>query len=88
MQAVSGGVRGVYLVGGAVRDLLLGEPGFDIDIAVEGDLYALLRTLHGAAPDLRSVGWRTLPALLAAARRLGVVGAPLAPPPLDPMKRF
>ena len=51
------------------------------DIAVEGNLYALLRTLHGAAPDLRSVGWRTLPALLAAARRLGVVGAPLAPPP-------
>jgi tRNA nucleotidyltransferase (CCA-adding enzyme) len=37
VQAVAAGVRGVYLVGGAVRDLLLGEPGFDVDIAVEGD---------------------------------------------------
>jgi cyclopropane-fatty-acyl-phospholipid synthase len=52
------------------------------DIAVEGDLYALLRTLHSAAPrDLRSVGWRSLPAALAAARRLGVLGLPPAPPP-------
>ncbi len=41
IQAVAGGVRGVYLVGGAVRDLLLGEPGFDVDIAVEGDGIAL-----------------------------------------------
>ena len=30
-------MRGCYLVGGAVRDLLLGEPGFDVDLAVEGD---------------------------------------------------
>ena len=37
VQAVSTGVRGCYLVGGAVRDLLLGEPGFDVDLAVEGD---------------------------------------------------
>ena len=37
VQAVSAGVRGCYLVGGAVRDLLLGEPGFDVDLAVEGD---------------------------------------------------
>jgi len=37
LQAVAAGVRGVFLVGGAVRDLLLGEPGFDVDIAVEGD---------------------------------------------------
>ncbi len=41
IQAVAAGVRGVYLVGGAVRDLLLGEPGFDVDIAVEGDGIAL-----------------------------------------------
>jgi tRNA nucleotidyltransferase (CCA-adding enzyme) len=26
----------VYLVGGAVRDVLMGEPNFDVDIAVEG----------------------------------------------------
>jgi tRNA nucleotidyltransferase (CCA-adding enzyme) len=37
VQAVSSTVRGCYLVGGAVRDLLLGEPGFDVDLAVEGD---------------------------------------------------
>jgi tRNA nucleotidyltransferase (CCA-adding enzyme) len=41
IQAVAASVRGVYLVGGAVRDLLLGEPGFDVDIAVEGDGIAL-----------------------------------------------
>jgi len=45
IQAVAAGVRGVYLVGGAVRDLLLGEPGFDIDIAVEGDGIALANDL-------------------------------------------
>lgn len=37
VQAVAVTVRGCYLVGGAVRDLLLGEPGFDVDLAVEGD---------------------------------------------------
>jgi len=37
VQSVAAGVRGCYLVGGAVRDLLLGEPGFDVDLAVEGD---------------------------------------------------
>jgi tRNA nucleotidyltransferase (CCA-adding enzyme) len=38
-------VDGVYLVGGAVRDILLGEAGFDVDIAVEGDAIALARSL-------------------------------------------
>jgi tRNA nucleotidyltransferase (CCA-adding enzyme) len=37
VQAVAAGVRGCYLVGGAVRDLLLREPGLDVDLAVEGD---------------------------------------------------
>lgn len=31
------GYRGVYLVGGFVRDAILGEPNYDVDIAVEGD---------------------------------------------------
>ncbi len=52
------------------------------DIAVGGDLYALLRELHRAAPrDLRKMGLRSLPAMAVAARRLGLVGAPLPPPP-------
>ena len=45
IQAVAAGVRGVYLVGGAVRDLLLGEPGFDVDLAVEGDGIAFAHDL-------------------------------------------
>jgi tRNA nucleotidyltransferase (CCA-adding enzyme) len=34
-----------YLVGGAVRDLLLGAPVVDLDVAVEGDGPALARTV-------------------------------------------
>jgi tRNA nucleotidyltransferase (CCA-adding enzyme) len=36
-----------YLVGGAVRDLLLGRPRADIDVAVEGDVDELSRRLGG-----------------------------------------
>lgn len=53
IQAVSGPFEGVYLVGGTVRDILLGERGFDLDLAVEGDGIALGRALaqalHGRA---------------------------------------
>jgi tRNA nucleotidyltransferase (CCA-adding enzyme) len=60
VQAVAAGVRGVYLVGGAVRDLLLGEPGFDIDLAVEGDGIAfaedLARRLKGHVRPHRKFG--------------------------------
>jgi tRNA nucleotidyltransferase (CCA-adding enzyme) len=31
----------LYLVGGAVRDLVLGHPGYDIDLALEGDAVAM-----------------------------------------------
>ena len=52
------------------------------DLTVEGDLYALLRTLHDASPrDLRRMGFRTLPTMVEAARRLGVLGRPLPTPP-------
>ncbi|MBA3433997.1 MAG: CBS domain-containing protein [Actinobacteria bacterium] len=37
--------KGVYIVGGTVRDLLLGEESFDVDIAVEGDAIELARAL-------------------------------------------
>jgi len=39
-QAANLGQR-VYLVGGAVRDLLLGYPSFDLDLVVEGDAVKL-----------------------------------------------
>ena len=39
--------EGVYLVGGTVRDILLGREGFDIDIAVEGDALAFAEGLGG-----------------------------------------
>ena len=48
VAAVSEGYEGVYLVGGTVRDILLGEPGFDVDIAVEGDAIALAQSLADA----------------------------------------
>jgi len=55
VQALGGRVDGVYLVGGAVRDLLLDEPGFDVDIAVEGDGVAF-----GAALA-QALGGRSVP---------------------------
>jgi tRNA nucleotidyltransferase (CCA-adding enzyme) len=39
--------EGVYLVGGTVRDILLGRTSFDVDIAVEGDALAFARQLGG-----------------------------------------
>ncbi|MET0560060.1 MAG: CBS domain-containing protein [Gaiellaceae bacterium] len=38
----------VYLVGGTIRDILLGEESFDVDIAVEGDAIAFSYALAGA----------------------------------------
>lgn len=43
--------QGVYLVGGAVRDLLLGRPNLDFDLVVEGDAPALARQLAKASGD-------------------------------------
>ncbi len=37
VQELSTGYRGVYLVGGFVRDMIIGEANYDVDIAVEGD---------------------------------------------------
>jgi tRNA nucleotidyltransferase (CCA-adding enzyme) len=39
---------GVYLVGGTIRDILLGEASFDVDLAVEGDAIAFAATLAEA----------------------------------------
>jgi tRNA nucleotidyltransferase (CCA-adding enzyme) len=45
---VSEPYEGVFLVGGTVRDIVLGEPSFDVDIVVEGDAIALARALAEA----------------------------------------
>jgi tRNA nucleotidyltransferase (CCA-adding enzyme) len=39
--AADAGVGAVYLVGGAPRDLILGRPFLDVDVAVDGDAFAL-----------------------------------------------
>ncbi len=45
IATIGGAHEGIYLVGGSVRDVLLGAEGFDIDIAVEGDAIGLAREL-------------------------------------------
>jgi tRNA nucleotidyltransferase (CCA-adding enzyme) len=45
VQAVAASHDGVYLVGGAVRDVLLGEQSLDLDLMVEGDALAFARDL-------------------------------------------
>ncbi|MGH2899772.1 MAG: hypothetical protein ACRDMZ_13950, partial [Solirubrobacteraceae bacterium] len=42
------GAAGVHLVGGAVRDLLLGREPRELDVVVEGDVAALAARLGGA----------------------------------------
>ena len=44
---------GIYLVGGAVRDLLLEREPLDLDIVVEGDAIQLARELGG---EIRAYG--------------------------------
>jgi tRNA nucleotidyltransferase (CCA-adding enzyme) len=46
----------VYLVGGAVRDLLLGRPRADVDLVVEGDAAALAARLGGAEKEHERFG--------------------------------
>lgn len=46
----------VYLVGGAVRDLLLGRPRADVDLVVEGHAAALAARLGGAAAEHERFG--------------------------------
>jgi cyclopropane-fatty-acyl-phospholipid synthase len=52
------------------------------DLSVEGDVFEVLRALRDTAPgNLRKVDPRALAAAVRAARSLGVLGAPLPPPP-------
>jgi cyclopropane-fatty-acyl-phospholipid synthase len=51
------------------------------DIEIEGDIIAMMESLHAVAPrDLR-VGLRAVPAALGAAYRAGAIGRPLPAPP-------
>ena len=68
----------LYLVGGVVRDLLLGRQTLDIDLAVEGDAAGLARALAGDEADnitlhpqfnTARLDWRGLTIDLASARR-------------------
>jgi tRNA nucleotidyltransferase (CCA-adding enzyme) len=60
IAALGDRAEGVYLVGGTIRDILLGEQGYDVDIAVEGDAiafaYALAKTLGGRATPHHKFG--------------------------------
>jgi poly(A) polymerase len=59
-------VEGAWLVGGSVRDLLLGRPVLDIDLVVAGDARAVARRLaaeHGGSPfplSERHGAWRVV----------------------------
>ena len=48
MASLSDRADGLFLVGGTIRDILLGEDNFDVDIAVEGDAIAFARSLAAA----------------------------------------
>src|SRR5215210_5724771 len=45
--AEAAGDSDIFLVGGAVRDLLLGHERADLDVVVEGDAIAIARRLGG-----------------------------------------
>ena len=58
------------------------------DIDFEGDIFELLAALHGGGPRSRRTSGTRLPwQALQAARRLGVIGRPLPPPPEEAAPR-
>jgi cyclopropane-fatty-acyl-phospholipid synthase len=57
------------------------------DLAFEGDIFELLAGLRGASPDRIHVGSRLPWQVLQAARRLGILGRPLPPPPEEAAPR-
>src|SRR3954466_12234196 len=71
---------GVHLVGGAVRDLLLGRPWRELDVVVEGDVDAAAARLGGSVAAHEPFG----PARLTAAHaRFGTARAPVGPSAFD-----
>ena len=77
VQAVAAAYRGAYLVGGAVRDLLLGEPVSDIDIAVEGDGIEFARELAARLGGRVRAHQKFQTAVIVAGRPGGQAGATL-----------
>jgi tRNA nucleotidyltransferase (CCA-adding enzyme) len=60
LLTVVGGTRGVHLVGGAVRDLLLGRVPRELDVVVEGDVAALAAGLGDSAATYERFGTATV----------------------------
>jgi tRNA nucleotidyltransferase (CCA-adding enzyme) len=56
----SAGTRGAYLVGGAVRDLLLGRDPRELDVVVEGEVGALAAALGDASASHERFGTATV----------------------------
>jgi cyclopropane-fatty-acyl-phospholipid synthase len=56
------------------------------ELDIDGDIHTVLTALRGASPTAVKLGWQMVPAALAAARRLGVLGPP--PPPPDEERRL
>jgi cyclopropane-fatty-acyl-phospholipid synthase len=65
----------------APGDLGFGRAYVAGDLDFDGDLYGMLRAMQDAAVAERHFGPSALWAALAASRRLGALGPPLAPPP-------
>ncbi len=63
------------------NELGLGRAFVAGDIDVEGDIFDTIAALRDARPATHLDGVRALPSAIAAARRAGVLGTPLPPPP-------
>ncbi len=80
-EAWSRGER-LYLVGGGVRDLLLGRLTLDLDLVVEGEAITLAESLaaHGGGAGIRDTG---LLESAVAAPQASFGGMPLISDPVD-----
>jgi cyclopropane-fatty-acyl-phospholipid synthase len=65
------------------NELGLGRAYVSGDIDLDGDLFDVVIAFRDAKPEVASAGraWRVLPAAVIAAKRVGALGGPLAPPP-------
>ncbi|HEY0520139.1 MAG TPA: cyclopropane-fatty-acyl-phospholipid synthase family protein [Ilumatobacteraceae bacterium] len=65
------------------NELGLGRAYVAGDIDLEGNLFELVAAFRDAKPDILNPGraWRVLPTAVAAAKTVGALGRPIAPPP-------